>query len=201
MDGALLDSQERIVRVVEAKALDLSADGDGGGEREEVDGVPAGVVGDADDAALPVEGVVRERGDRRHVDGVDGERAAAVEMGEGLGDEFAGRGEGHGGVERDAGVVGRLARPHCAELDREALAVLLARECIDLAAPMAGDLDGEMGGGTEADETETAAALDAGDAQRAVADDARAEERGGVNGVEAGRQGNAKRSSATMRRA
>ena len=58
---------------------------------------------------------------------------------------------------------------------------------VDLAVPVAEDLDGLRGGGSEAEEADALAGLGAGDAEAAEADDAGAEERGDVGVVEAWR--------------
>ena len=59
---------------------------------------------------------------------------------------------------------------------------------MDLAAQVAGDLQGQQRGRTEPEQAEPSAGLDAGHLERAVADDAAAQQRGGGEVVEAVRQ-------------
>ena len=92
-------------------------------------------------------------------------------------DHRPGRREGDGGVERLGRRVVVAAHPGGAQLARELVLRRRAREDADLAAPVAGDLDREVGRRPEAEEAEAAARLDAAEPQRPVADDAGAQER------------------------
>ena len=103
-------------------------------------------------------------------------------------DDFAAGREGDGAVELDGRLRVFVADPGCAER-RGGLAVRLAAgDDVDLAVPGLENADGERGGAAEAEEADALAGLDAGDAQAAEADDAGAEQRRGVDGVEAGGQ-------------
>ena len=60
---------------------------------------------------------------------------------------------------------------------------------VNLTIPGLQDGDGEMGGGAEPEEADSVSFLYAGDAKTAEANDSGAEERGGVERVEGGRDG------------
>ncbi len=66
--------------------------------------------------------------------------------------------------------------------------VRLARKGVDRAAPVMGDLNGEVGRRAEPEETEAAAGLNPGELERPVADDPRAEQRRRLLRREAPRQ-------------
>src|SRR5690606_17577617 len=102
-----------------------------------------------------------------------------------------------GGCEDDRRVealrreVERVTHPRRAQLGRQRLvAIAIARAHVHLGAAETGELNGEVTGGAEAVEAEPRAAppidafVQAGQAERSIADDARTEERGNLLVIE-----------------
>ena len=121
-------------------------------------------------------------GELRHaieVDGVDGDRAAAFERAQRGDDDVAGGSERDRRIERLGRRLVVAAGPNRPELEGALPLRLGARAHEDAAPPVDGDLDRAARRGPEAEELEPAAWLDAADAERAVADDAPAEQRCG----------------------
>ncbi len=104
-------------------------------------------------------------------------------------DDGTAGGEGDGAVELDGRLVVFGAGPDCAEGFGLLAVIFAAGGDEDLAVPVAEDLDGLRGGGSEAEEADALAGLGARDAKTAEADDAGAEERGDVGVVECGWEG------------
>jgi len=173
------------VGVVEGKDLGLRFDAEPGCAFEIVASVLAGHVGYAADLAFaPEEGVVVEGGHLVEVDGVDGDDASFAKAGKSADDDGSAGGEGDGAVKLNRRLVVFGADPLCAELGGLVAMVLAAGRDVDLAVPVAEDLDGLRGGGTEAEEADAVARLCVGDAEAAEADDSGAEERCYVGVVE-----------------
>ena len=132
-----------------------------------------------------VEQPVIEGRNGAHVDAAERHGAALIDGLEGGGDEFAGGGEDDGGVESvGRGLAGR-AGPGGAHFAGEDAVALVAGDDVDLDAAVEGHLNGDVRGGAEAVQTEAPARLDAGEPQGAVPDDARAQQRRGVQVGEA----------------
>ena len=183
--GFVADGEEGLVGVGEGEDVGAWLDLQFGGELEEVAGVLAGHVGDAANLALaPEEGVVVEGGHLVEVDGVDGDDAAFAQAGKRVDDDSARGGEGDGAVERDGRASVFVADPGGAGGAGGGAVRFAAGDDVDLAIPGLQDGDGERGGAAEAEEADAVAGLDLGDAQAAEADDAGAEQRGEVDGVE-----------------
>jgi hypothetical protein len=165
--------------------LHLWVDADFGGDLEEVAGVLAGHVGNAADLAFaPEELVVVEGGHLVEVDGVDGDDAAFAEAGERADDDSTAGREGDGAIECDGRFVVFCADPLGARSSRLGAVGFAAGGDVDLAVPVAQDVDGERGGGAEAEEADALSRLSAGDAKAAKADDAGAEEGSDVGVIE-----------------
>src|SRR2546430_14747377 len=148
-------------------------------EREELVAVLAGVGGDRGQRALLEEvPLVVERRDVGEVDAGDGQRAAPVEGREGTRYERADGSEQDGRVERFGGRVGRVAGRGGAEAQRPLPRGARAGEHVDRGALGDGELCGQVRGGAEAVDAEPAAGRQGGAAQRPVADDAGAQQRG-----------------------
>ena len=141
--------------------MGLGSDADLGGEGEEVAGVVAGHVGCGADLALaPEEGVVVEGGHLVEVDGVDGEDAAFAEVDKGGDDDCSAGCEGDGAVELDGGACRFRWPTQVAPSGGGEVAVgFAAGGDVDLAVPGAEDVDGERGGGAEAEEADAFAGL------------------------------------------
>src|SRR5919197_121495 len=90
-----------------------------------------------------------------------------------------------GATARRADTTTLPADPGGAECGGEVVLGRRAREDAHLAAPVAGHLDRQVGGGAEAEEPDPSARLDPAEPQRAVADDAGAEQGSGVEVGEA----------------
>ena len=121
------------------------------------------------------------------MDGVDGDYAALAQAAQSADDDLAAGGEGDGAVELNRWTRILVADPGCAGGYGCFAMRFAAGNHVDLAVPMLQDLDGEARGAAKAEEADAFAGLDAGHAQAAEADDARAEQRGDVGGVRARR--------------
>ena len=143
---------------------------------EELAAVVAGQVRDRTEHALAPEQLVREGRDRAHVDAGADDGAALADRRQRLGDELAGGREDDRGVELLRPLADG-AGPRGAELARQRLRRLVAGpgEGEDAASFVAGELRDDVRRGAEAVEPEALAV--AGGAERAVADQPRAEER------------------------
>ena len=131
------------------------------GKLQEGAGVLPGDVGDAAQAPLPPEVRVGERGNAVEVDRIDGDRAAAVEGAQGRDDHAARRGEGDRRVERGGRRIVVPTDGGRPQLEGAGALSLGTRRDVDLAAPVAGDLQGEERRGAEAVEAQAAAGPDA----------------------------------------
>ncbi len=152
---------------------------------EIVSGIVAGHVGYGADLALaPKEGVVVEGGHLVEVNGVDGDDASFAEAAEGGEDDGSAGSEGDGSIERDGWLVVFGATQGCSGGGGLLAMGFAAGGDEDFAVPVAEDLDGLAGGGSEAEEAYALARLGACDAEAAEADDAGAEEWGGMDAVE-----------------
>src|SRR6266508_242375 len=187
-DFPALDAQENLVRLFERKDLRLGADRDARGQFQEFLGVPAGVIGDADDAPLSIEQLVWEGRNRAHVNRVDRQRAAAAEPRQSDRNELPRRREGDRGIQSRAGIVFSAAGPGRSHLDRETPVMLLPREDEDLASPVESGLTCQVRRSSEPEEAQPAARLDTGKTQRPIPDDPRAKERRALQRGEACRQ-------------
>ena len=180
---------------LERKGLDVGLHGEAGRLEKERAPVLAGVVGDAPDDALAVEKLVRDRRGVGHVDAPEGERAALFESGEGGGYQLAGWSEDDRRVESRRWRLGGPADPRSPQLRRKRLVPLsVARHDVDVGPPPAGDLERDVPGGAEAVDPETGPLPrerrvgEAGEFQRAEADDPGAEKRRGRKVAEAVRE-------------
>src|SRR5215210_8604216 len=178
-----LSSAQRLqglVRLFEGKRAHLRADGHLRGDGEELLAVLAGKVRDRADGALSPEDLVGEGGYVAHVDAGahhhpslrDGPQRDRHQRPDGSEDDRR--------VELLRRGLTRASGPGGAQLAREALALLVTipGEREDLPALMNGHLDDYVGGVAEAVEAEAFGVADHG--QRAVADQARAQQRRGL---------------------
>ncbi len=118
------------------------------------------------------------------MDGVDGDDASFAQARERGEDDCSAGGKGDGAVERDGRLVVFSADPGC-PCGGCLLAVgFAAGGDVYLTIPVAEDLNGLAGGGSEAEEADALAGLSSRDSQAAEADDAGAEQRCGVDVVE-----------------
>lgn len=174
----MLDGGERFVGLIEREDASAGCDADFHGEGDEVFRVLAGHVGDAAQLALaPEERVVVKLGDVVKVDRIDGDDSTFAQGTECGDDDAADGRECDGGVEQDRRLVRRVTDPGCAELAGELAVLFAARGDINLAVPVVEDFDGEVGGCSEAEETDAVAGLHARYAEAAKADDPGAEQR------------------------
>jgi hypothetical protein len=81
------------------------------------------------------------------------------------------------------GTIGGVANPYRAERAGQLLVRRAAGRDVDLAIPGFENFDGEMRGGSKAEEADAIAGRDFGHAQAAESDDAGAEQRGEVHGL------------------
>ena len=101
----------------------------------------------------------------------EGQSSAFPKPGEREWDQAARRSEGDGAVqERGRGLL-RAPGPSRAERHRLLAVRLASREHMNLNAPVSCDLDGDVGGGAEAEETEPLARHDSRELERPIADD------------------------------
>src|SRR6266536_6018836 len=165
----------------------MRADGDGGGLDQKRLPVLAGVGGHALQGLLPEEvWLVGHGGQIGHVDAGERRRAALVEIAQGDGHERSYGGEDDGGVELDRQGIARRSRPGGAEIEGEPPPGGLAGGDVDGTAPVPSDLQRDVGGRAEAVESEAPASGHPAPPERAIADDAGAEERRGLGVVEQG---------------
>jgi hypothetical protein len=113
--------------------------------------------------------------DAVEVDGVDGHGAAAAEAAQGFHDGVSRGCERHGRIQGRGRLAGR-ADARRSEARSLCLAASRTGPDVDLAAPVARDLERQQCRGTKSEETEPATRLDAADPQRAIADDAATEQ-------------------------
>src|SRR5829696_705741 len=169
-----------LIRLFESKGAHLRADGHLRGEREELLAVSAGKVGDRTNNALAPEDLVREGGYVAHVDaGAHNHTPLRQGPQRGRHQRPDGR-EDDGGIELLWWRLVRAAGPVGSEPAREPLAFFVAgaREGEDPAALVGGDLRDYVRCGPEAVETQALGVADP--TESPVADQARAEERSGL---------------------
>jgi hypothetical protein len=186
----LFDSGQSAIGIGERKCDHRRTQADVARESEEVAGILAGHVGHAAQLALaPEERIVVEGGHLVEVDGVNRHHSALAQRNEGADDHRSHGCEGDGAIELDRRFGIHVADPRGPGVAGCLLARRVARDDIDFAVPGTENLQGECRGAAIAEETDARAALDAGYAQAAEADDAGAQQRGDVDGVEFGGNG------------
>lgn len=187
-DAAVFDSQEGLVGLFEGEGGDLGLEADLGGDAEEFAAVSVGDVGGALEGAFgPEEVGVVHRGDGGFfADGIDDEFAALLEVSQDEGDGLANGGKiDHFVHSLGRGIFG-VSGPVGAEAEGLLLMGFIAAEGEDFAVGELGfeDLDGQVGGGAEAEEADGLAVFDLAEPQGAIADDAGTQEGCGVEVVE-----------------
>ena len=140
--------------------------------------VGARVGRDGADAALVEEvGLVIEPRHRRHVDAGQRQRAAAGEIAQRHRHEVAGGREEDRALRAMGHRLAQVADPGGAERAGQLAMAGLARAHVDLQVAGARDLDGDVRRGAEAVHAEAATGAHGGQRERAIADDARAQQR------------------------
>src|SRR5215208_750128 len=179
-DLSFTHSFERLVRLFEREGRRLRADRHLRGEGEELLAIPAGEVRNRAHGTLASEDLVRERRYVAHVDAGAHHHATLRHGPQRNRNQRPDRREDDGRIEFLRRELGRAPSPRSPELAREALALLVAipGERKDLPALMQGHLDDYVGGGAEAVEAEAFGV--AGHPQGAIADQARAQQRRGL---------------------
>jgi hypothetical protein len=146
-------------------------------------------IGDAANLPLaPKQAVVIKFGDTVQVDGVDGNHAALSQAGQGRDYDIAAGSKRDGAIERYRRLF-RLA-PHPLGSQRGGQLAMRGtpRGDVDRAFPCVQDGDGQMRGGAEAEQSHALAGLHARHPKAAIADNARAQQRSGMQIVERGGQ-------------
>jgi hypothetical protein len=167
--------------------FDRGLHGDLRGEGEQLLAVPAREVRDGPHDPFPPEDPVRKRRDVAHVDARADDGPSLPHSPERRGDEGPHRGEDDRRIEFFRGTLVGAPRPDGPEAPRELLPLPVARpgEGVDAPAEVPGDLGDDVGRRAEAVEADALGL--AREDEGPPADEARAEERGGVGIVEARR--------------
>src|ERR687890_2765584 len=179
-DPPFAQRAQALVGLLQGEGSDLGMYRHLWGELEELLAVPAGKVRHRADAALAPEDLVRKRGYVAHMDTGAHHHAPLGHGPQRDRHQRAHGGEDYGRVELLGRGLARAPNPRGAQLAREILALLVAvpGEREDLSALMDRYLDDYVGGGTEAVEAEPSGV--ARGPQGAVADQARAQQRRGL---------------------
>src|SRR3989338_2736225 len=174
---APLDRKQRLVRLLQGEERHLAPQGDSRSETEKFADIIPGGIGHARHGFLfPEQGILHRR-QRCHMDVGQRKGASRGEVAQCARDELSDmsiddRALGEG---RSPGL--RTADPRRAPGTGVPLVGPAAREHLHLAVPVPQYLDADMRRGAESPESHGAASLDARSAQRAISNDARAQQR------------------------
>ena len=154
LEGGRLDLAQGLVRILQREDVHGGLEGLFPRQAQELPDIGPREIGDAAQRPFVVQVPVRDGRKGVHVHRVDGHRAAPAEPGQRPRHHLPRGREGDGGVQgRGRGFLGG-AGPTGAERPGMPAVILVAGEDVDRAAPAQGHLEGEMGGGPEAEKPE-----------------------------------------------
>ena len=179
---------ERLIRLIERKNRDFRRQVNGSGDLQKIASILARHIGHTPDLPLPPEQlVVVEFGKTVQVNGVDRHHAPFPQTGERGDHNVSARRKGDGAIELDRRTLPFIAHPNRSQRAGQLAMRFAAGGNIHLAVPGEQDRDRQVGGGAEAEQTHMLAGLNSGNAETAKADDARTEQRRGMQIVELAR--------------
>src|SRR2546423_657776 len=154
----------------------MRADGNFGGDAQEILAGLASVVGYAANYALLIDQVVRKRRDRAHMDSAEHQDASLSQCGQRCGNDFSRRRENDGGVEFCGRLGERSPSPFGAEFEREFLVARISGRRVHVYIPMPRYLNTHVSRCTESVKAKFASGLDSREPKTTKPDDACAQE-------------------------